>query len=170
MRFIAAVLLATAMPVFAGPHEHGVLRLDVTVEARKLTIRLESPLDNLVGFERAPRTDDERQRVEAAVARLKAADSLFTIDPAARCKLKAVELTSAALQLGNAKAPDADGHAEVEAVIDFDCEDGRRTGFVDVALFDAFARLRRIEAQAIVAKGQLKATLKRPARRIALAR
>jgi hypothetical protein len=131
---------------------------------------MESPLDNLLGFERAPRTDGERRSANAAVAKLKAADKLFAIDAAAQCKLMKVELSSAALKLGPAAEPDPDGHADIDGSFEFDCADAARAGFIDVGLFDAFAGMQRIEVQAITPKAQLKATLKRPQRRIALVR
>ena len=164
-----------AMPAFAlaqgQAHQHGVLELGIAVEARKLTLQMASPLDNLVGFERASRTDAERKRVEAALAKLNAAQTLFVIDPAAQCKLSNVTLSSAVLKLG---APQLGGakneHADIDAIFEFECQDAARAAFVDVGLFDAFAEMKRIEVQVATPKGQLKRTLSRPARRVALTR
>ena len=59
---LAAGLAATALPAWAAKaHQHGVARLDVAVEATRVTLYLDTPLDNLLGFERAPRTDAERK-------------------------------------------------------------------------------------------------------------
>lgn len=152
-------------------HQHGVLKLDITVEARKLTLQMESPLNNLVGFERAPRSDAERKRVDAALVKLKAGQALFTIDPAAQCSLAKVELTSAVLKLGAAEPASKNSeHADIDAVFKFDCQDAARAAFIDVGLFGAFADMRQIEVQAATPKGQLKRTLKRPARRVVLTR
>jgi hypothetical protein len=164
-----------AMPAIAlaqgQAHQHGALKLDIAVEARKLTLQMESPLDNLVGFERAPRNDAERKRVDAALAKLKAAQALFTIDPAAQCRLADVELTSAVLRLGTSQpASTNDEHADIDAGFEFECQDAARAAFVDVGLFDAFAGMKQIEVQVATPKGQLKRTLKRPARRVALTR
>src|SRR5512144_2661724 len=91
---IGALLLATSA-IADGPHEHGVVRLDVAVEPGRVTLLMESPLANLIGFERAPRTDAERQRVDAALAALNAAVTLIKIDPAAGCVPGAVVLNAA---------------------------------------------------------------------------
>jgi hypothetical protein len=152
-------------------HQHGVLKLDIAIEARKLTLQMESPLNNLVGFERAPRNDAERKRIDAALARLKAAQALFAIDPAAQCQLANVVITSAVLKPGTSQPAGAsDEHADIDAGFEFDCLDADRAAFVDLGLFDAFAAMKQIDVQAATPKGQLKRTLKRPARRVALTR
>jgi hypothetical protein len=152
-------------------HQHGALKLDIAVEARKLSLQLESPLDNLVGFERAPRNDAERKRVEAALAKLKAGQTLFSIDPAAQCSLAKVELTSAVLKLGAPAPAGKDSeHADIDAVFEFDCLDATRAGFIDVGLFEAFAGMKQIDVQVATPTAQRKHTLKRPAKRVALTR
>ncbi len=75
-----------------------------------MSLQFEAPLDALFGFERAPRNAAERQLVDAALLRLKAADRWFKIDAAAGCALQGTELNSAALKLGasaNAATPNA---------------------------------------------------------------
>ncbi len=164
-----ALLLGTPLDALAQGHAHvhGVAKMDIAVETRKVTISLETPLDNLVGFERAPRTDSERQRADEAVARLRAGDTLFKFDPAAACKMTRVELSSAALKLGQAEAAPKDGHAELDAEWQFDCADAGRAAFVDVGLF-AFNQLKRVQVQLALPKAQLKRELKRPNTRIVL--
>jgi hypothetical protein len=152
-------------------HQHGLLRLDIAVEARKLSLQVESPLDNLVGFERAPRNEAERKRVDAALAKLKAGQALFSIDPAAQCILAKVELTSAALKLGAPEPASKSGeHADIDAVFEFDCQDAARAAFIDVGLFAAFVGMQQIDVQVATPTGQRKQTLKRPAQRVALTR
>jgi hypothetical protein len=169
---LAATLCVGAAAHAAGhAHEHGVVKLDIAIEAGKLTVQMESPLDNLVGFERAPRTDAERQRVDAAVARLKAAASLFRIDPAAGCTLASVDLISAPLQLGRAESIAVDdGHAELAGDFEFICKDSTRASFIEIGLFSAFSGMQRIDVQIAAPRGQFKRTLQRPASRITLSR
>lgn len=159
-------------------HEHGVASLEVAVDAATLTVRLESPLDDLVGFERAPRTDRERAQVADAVGRLRAADRLFHVDPAAGCVLSAVRLEAPALGLAEAgpadgqaaaaQAGQADetGHAGLEGTFVFDCRDAPRARFIDIGLHDAFKGVRTVRAQVASPQGQFKRVLRRGSTRL----
>jgi hypothetical protein len=174
---IGLVAVVLAGGAGAGPaHEHGVARLDVAVDPGRVVLALDTPLDNLLGFEHAPRTDAEREKAAAMVARLRAADQLFRIDAAAGCTLARVVLDAPALGLGRGAAPgaaqvaDKEGHADLEAQFEFTCKAGARAGFLEQGLFEAFAPLKRLELQVATPRGQMKATLRRPQSRLALAR
>ncbi|MBN9408479.1 MAG: DUF2796 domain-containing protein [Burkholderiales bacterium] len=154
-------------------HTHGVVALDVAVDAQTITLQLEAPLESLVGFERAPRTAAERQRVDAAVAQLRAGDRLFRLDPAARCVLKDVDLQSPAIGLGkDGKGHDPkhdhgeDSHADLDATYTFACDAAAQARFVELPLFDAFPRIRSVAGQVAAPQGQFKRTLGRTDRRL----
>jgi hypothetical protein len=168
---VAAALLALPITAAAAkPHQHGVATLDIAHDGRTLSITLETPQDNLLGHERAPRNDAERQAADAAVTALKAGQTLFRIDPAARCTLATVALNSATLKLGTpAAGKPGDEHADLDASYRFDCA-GPVPAFVDVALFDAFKRMSRIDVQVATAQGQARVVLKRPTQRVTLPR
>jgi len=148
-------------------HVHGLAKMDIAVETKKITVSLSTPLDNLVGFERAPRTDSERKRADEAVAQLRAGDQMFRFDPAALCKMTRVELSSAALKLGQAAAAPKDGHAELQGDWEFSCGDATLARHVDVGLF-AFNQIKRVEVQLALPKAQLKRELKRLNQRLVL--
>lgn len=170
---LIAAACCVAAPAWSAPaHEHGAAQLDVGVEPGRVVLLLETPLDNLLGFERAPRTDAERQKADAVVARLRQADALFRVDAAAGCKLAKVELVSAALGLGAAASGKAahEGHAELEGSFEFSCTAGSRASFLEVRLFEAFEGFKRIDLQVATPRGQMQATLRRPQVRVSLAR
>jgi hypothetical protein len=96
---------------------HGIAKLDVIAEGKDLVLRLETPLENLVGFERAPRNSKEQAAVRKMAEALRS-DKAFVPTRAARCKLASVSLESPVLHhglLGNpppATKPGTDHHDE----------------------------------------------------------
>ena len=175
-RLLPLLLLPLASLTLAQPqaHTHGLLALDVAIDAQSLTLSMEAPLDNFLGFERAPRTDAERKSVAALVRRLNAADTLFIPDPKAECRLSSVTLESKVLGLGAAEKPAAgasvatakapvahDDHADIDVSIVFSCAKASLARQLDVKMFDAFPRLRRIDAQVASEQGQFKRSLKK---------
>lgn len=166
---LSSVLLASVMAApaarGAGAHVHGQAALDVAIDGPTITLRLTSPLDSLLGFERAPKTDTERARVREMAQRLRAGSD-FVPTAAARCSLQQAELASEALPaelLGGAggapAAKSGDDHAELMASLVFRCAEPQALQAIDVTLFDVFKRLRRLDVQLAGPKGQAKLRL-----------
>lgn len=160
-------------------HQHGLARLEVALDGTALQLVLDSPLDNLVGFERAPRNEAERGRVRTMAERLHAAAGLVAPDAAAGCSLQAVQLESAVLDAALLAAPGAtapkpaaaapaaadSGHADLEATIGFQCRQPQALKRIALdGLFKAFPRLKQLDV-ALVAPGVqrgLRATPQKP--------
>lgn len=171
---LALALACTSGTALAAgkAHEHGAMKLDVAIEGNKLTIVMEAPLDNLLGFERAPRTDAERKAAADVLARLRSPDKgtpLFVMAAAAQCTLSKAEVTAAIIEPGAKAVPKKDEHADLDAVYEFNCTQPGELRNVDVGLFDAYKRIQRIDVQVAGPKSQSKVTLKRPARSIKIA-
>lgn len=170
---LRAGLLALSMTALGlaqahGPaaHVHGEVELGIAVEGPAIVIEMRTPLDNLVGFERAPRNDVEKNTVDQTLSRLRAADHLFRIDPAGSCKLGPVTLDAPVLGTGPAAGGAKDEHAEMLASFAFNCTAADRVKFIELDLFKAFPRMRQIDAEIVTAEGQHKRSLKRPASRL----
>jgi hypothetical protein len=169
---VLASLLCAAPAALAGPHEHGVAALAVVVDGERLSITLESPLDNLVGFEHAPKNDRQRAALARAAATLRDGGKLFRIDAAAGCAPRAakVELpyaTDAGGQEHDRRAHTDDAHSEASAEWEFACRNPAALKGLDIDLFDAFRGLKTLRVQTATPRGQGAATL--TARRRALA-
>ncbi len=98
MTAMAAIELVLPAWVYgAGPHVHGQAALEIAIDGAAVQINLNSPLDNLLGFEHSPRNEKERQVVRTMVTRLHQADNLFIFTPAAQCRLESARLESPTL-------------------------------------------------------------------------
>jgi len=96
---IALALPGAALPpAVAGPaHQHGVARLTVAVDGPTLTLELETPLDSVLGFEHAPRTERHRAQVREMARWLRQSGTLFAPSEGAGCVARQFDLRSAVL-------------------------------------------------------------------------
>ncbi len=101
------------------PHEHGAATLTIAIDKNKLEIDLESPADNIFGFEYAPSSDADKKKVKYAVKQLKAAKTLFTMPESAQCQLDQVEVLSPMLE------PDGDKKDSMKHHDDHDKKDAK---------------------------------------------
>ena len=65
---------AKAKPT-AAAHSHGRAKLRVATDGNLLTLEFESPLENLVGFEHAPRNDKQKAALQGMAEALRKADA-----------------------------------------------------------------------------------------------
>lgn len=168
-RFLSALaILSCATAAQAqhahAPHEHGVAELQVVVEGELLQIEFASPLDNLVGFEHAPRTARQRKALDEAERGLRAFERLFVLPAAAGCTLTGTELehpfgADDGHEHGAHDHGNAGGHAELGVRYTLRCAAPAALDTVQVELFDAFPQTRQIRAQWVSPRGQGSAVL-----------
>lgn len=93
---LACATLATAMSAGAQQHahEHGVADLRVAIDGSTLLIEFESPLDNLVGFEHAPRDEAQFEALHRLGYVLRGHEGLFGLPQAANCVLTDLQIES----------------------------------------------------------------------------
>lgn len=127
-----------------------------------MTLQLHAPLDSLLGFERAPRTDTERQLAAALVDRLRDDRTLVRLDAAAQCTLHEVTV-SAPVLTADARRGAQDGHADVEATYAYRCAQPAQLRSLDLSgLLGAYQRIARVELQIAGGSGQTRQVLRRP--------
>lgn len=152
-------LALAALPAAAQKaHQHGKATLDVAIEGKSLTLEFESPLHDLVGFERQPANDKERAALGALDAYLESGQA-FVPTAAAGCKLAEAKARSA--EAGK-------DHAESRATLRFDCSDMAALKQVEAAIFKQYARLKRIDVRLVTSKGQSASRLTPAKRNLAL--
>jgi hypothetical protein len=104
MKLLAGVLALSSLTLPSAvlsqdgdPHEHGVGRLQIRVDADRLALRLRVPLQTLLGTEATPRGAKQRQVVRKMAATLRQAQTLFIPTPEADCWPTLVSLASDAI-------------------------------------------------------------------------
>lgn len=146
-------------------HVHGQGELEVVQDGNGLFISLYSPLENILGFERVPKTDAEKVKARRVKSLLQA-NGMFAFSPEAKCKRTAYKLYSEILN-PHSHGPGDDhqhhepenGHADFRAAYEFECEQPAKLKVIDVRVFRQFPGFEKIEVQALFPNGQVGASL-----------
>lgn len=160
-------------------HEHGTGQLDIAFDGDQIAMELHAPGADIVGFEYAAESAEDRARVDAAVATLARPLELFVLPAAAGCS---VVQASAALESeeaheeheghdhahddhdhgdkdhahddhGHEDHADEAGHSEFHAEYLLNCADPAAASVITFAYFEAFPNAIELEVQVISAKG-----------------
>lgn len=146
----AGLFLALPAAHAQHKHVHGEGRIDVVIERDGFSVDLDLPLDTVVGFERAPRTEKEKAALAEAHRILQDAAALFLPTPAAQCVVRKTEV-----ELPDFKDGGKDGgHAGIEAEYEFRCAAPAALQGIETTLFKSFKRLYRLEARHAGPAGQ----------------
>lgn len=150
-------------------HEHGVASLNLVVDGNLVSLELDSPAANLVGFEHQPSSDEDRATIARVKATLERADSLFRFTADAGCALQQVDLHSPLFeQHAHAEEHEHEHehehddhhehehgeHADIEGRFDFACSAPDKLEALTLPLFNSFPALQRLQVQTITASGQ----------------
>jgi len=106
MKLLTGILLSLAAPMVAAEsverfhqsHEHGKGSMTVVLDGVKLQINIDSPADSVVGFEHAPRNDNQRLALTSAMSLLQQPQKLFMLPSAADCQLQSTTIDAAMLE------------------------------------------------------------------------
>ncbi len=160
--FGAGVQVAMQTALAAGKHEHGKANLNVAVDGDRLLIELDSPADNLVGFEFKPRTDEQKARLAAALETLRDGAALFAMSPGADCRLQSAAVSPPRYPSdhdhahGHAhdRTKDEDSHADLEASWAFRCSNMAALMWLETSLFTRFPGTRQLATSILAPAGQ----------------
>ena len=140
-------------------HEHGVGTLNIAIDGTTVAMEFHAPGADIVGFEYAAKSADDRDAIEAAVATLARPLDLFLLSTAAQCT---VDLASAGLEGDedhdehgddHADHDDETGHTEFHAEYTLTCAAPDNLSDISFAYFDMFENAREIEVQILTKSG-----------------
>jgi hypothetical protein len=187
---LASAGIAGAQHRQVDAHEHGRGRLNIAIEGGRVSMELEAPGVDIVGFEHAAKSDKQKAAVESAKQALAAPQGLFKLPAAAGCTLKQakVELEGAdddhaakdhdhkdgdksdhaADKHDDHKADHADEHSGFRAEYAFDCTAPQGLTGIVFDYFKAFGGAQRLDVTVVTPKGQSKFEVSRARPRIDL--
>jgi len=145
-----------------GAHEHGVGRLDVALEGRTLEFELDSPAMNIVGFEHAATSAEDKAKLAAAKEVLLKPHALFSVPEAAECNVVAQKLESPLFgdkpdddHDHEAGGHDEHEHSEIHGTYKFTCNVPAVLKTLDLTqIFKSFPATQKLQVQLISPKGQ----------------
>lgn len=103
-----------------GAHEHGAGTLNIAVEGSRVSMELEVPGADIVGFEHAATTDEQKAQLAAAKEKLNNGLSLFRLPNAAGCRLIESEVDYATEDHGAVHSEDEAGESAADHRHDHD--------------------------------------------------
>jgi len=196
-RSLSLAALALALPAVAAAdetrgldaHVHGEGALNIAVEGKIVMIELEVPGADIVGFEHAAKSDEDRAAIEEGKAKLSDPLALFVLPEAAGC---AVELAEVRLvteedahghddhghgeehaEGEHGEHAHGDEHAEAEhsefrAEYRLGCADPAAITAIEFAYFETFPNAEELDIQMITGKGSTGFEVTRAAPRLDL--
>ncbi len=167
---LAAALICAAFPANAeearrelGPHQHGHGRLNIAIEASRVSMELEVPAHDIVGFEHEPNTPEQKAAMEKAKATLAGGLALFKPSAAAECKLTNAKISTEAEHehehdhAGKAEEKHEEAehqHSEFHVEYELECKSAAKLTSLTFDYFKAFSGAQELDVAIVSPKGQ----------------
>jgi hypothetical protein len=171
-----------------GAHEHGRGTLNIAVEGDKMTLELETPGMDIVGFEHAAKSRGDREAVEKAKVQLMRPLTLFNMPAAAGCRVIEANVKvevgehdhdakeepghgsseSSKGERRNAEA-ESEGHSAFHAEYTLECASVSNITAIEFGYFRVFSGAEKLDVSIITSKSQSKFEATRAKPNISLA-
>lgn len=151
-----------------GAHEHGHGKLNIAIEGATVSMELEVPAYDIVGFEHEATTDEQKAAVEAAEKTLADPTKLFAVDAAAGCSVTEADVDAEGpVGAGHGESghshdtaakdhshADGEAHSEFHVTYALTCENPANITTITFQFFDAFKNSNELDVSVIGPKGQ----------------
>lgn len=146
-----------------APHVHGHAKIGIALEGEKVEFKLESPADNILGFEHQPKTQAQKDAVTAAQKKLQSLDHVMSLNSEANCSLQDTIRVSSELisETPNHKHEhhEKESHSEFHIEGKLTCKAPEALKHIHFHLFKSFDRLQKLEVIFLRGSEQKKKTL-----------
>jgi hypothetical protein len=153
-------------------HAHGHGKLDIAIEGNRVTLGLDTPAADILGFESLATSPEQKAAVANAKARLAEPLKLFVMPAAAGCTLARSEVEIDVEEHSGDTAKPGDHsheHADVEAEYELTCASPAALTSIAFDFFQAFKGAQSLEVSVITDKGQTSRSVTRENPRLDLA-
>lgn len=135
-----------------GAHVHGAATLTLVLEGNELQLALQSAAFNIVGFEHAPSSAEQKQEVALALDNL-AQGAWFNLNREANCEIQSSDTNT------DLTAPGYSGHGDFYANISLLCQRPALLQQLDLGLFSLTPSLAKVDVQWVLNGQQGAATV-----------
>jgi Protein of unknown function (DUF2796) len=162
-----------------GAHLHGKVVVNVALEGPLLSVELDAPAINVIGFEHAPRTDAQKREVAAVDRWLASGVGVIGVAPAAGCVRQQVDYTPPKFDGDDhdhdhdheheaGKKGEAETHADYRARFTYRCATPAALPWADLWLVRRLKNVAEIEVNLVTPQVQTQRTLGADATRLEL--
>ena len=127
-------------------HEHGVSVLKIAAEKNMIEMELESPANDIVGFEHAPENEKQKSQINKALAIFKDKKGVFMPTPAAGCKITG--------HSAEFESDPSSGHAGFHVKWKMSCSNPSKIKNLSTSFFKSFRKAEEIEVEVVSDAGQ----------------
>src|SRR5262245_33600479 len=150
-----------------GPHEHGRGTLNIAVEGNRVSMELEVPGMDIVGFEHEAKTRKDKATLEMAKQKLSAPLSLFKFPASAGCRVTEAKVdveagehnhaTKEGKTVDTSKSSEKERHHfEFHNQYSVECASPASITTIEFGYFNTFPGAEKLDVNLITAKGQNK--------------
>ncbi len=126
-------------------HAHGQGELELSIEKGRIQGMLRVPMESLLGFEHAPKTDAQRTQVAGLRKLLEDPSNLVAPPAAASC-----QVTSAAAESSMFTGTVKGGHSELAYSFEWNCAKPDQLTSLGLPVFASHKRLKQLEVSLVV--------------------
>ena len=126
-----------------GAHVHGAATLTLVLEGNELQLALQSAAYNIVGFEHAPSTAEQKQEIALALDNL-AQGKWFSLNREANCEIQSADANT------DLTEPGYTGHGDFYANLSLLCQRPALLQQLDLSLFSLTPALEKIDVQWVI--------------------
>ena len=138
-------------------HIHGEAKLNIVFEGPELLIELKSPSYNLVGFEHAPKTNNQLELVENTISLLKNFKNVADTSSEANCKIADASVSTSMRGIHEDEHHEDEHqhsakeiHSEFSATYSLICNKPENLKSIQLELFSTFELMEEIAVQMII--------------------